>query len=300
MDNRQYQGLFESRIGTLSLRQRGKVRDVYEIDDEHLLIVTSDRLSAFDVVLPSPVPGKGAVLSKLSRFWFERTQDLIPNHLHLARRKLTEIITEESEYEALADRSVVVRKLDPLPIEAIVRGYIIGSGWKDYQSSGAVCGIRLPEGLQIADRLVAPIFTPSSKAAAGDHDENISMAEVAARIGETRAQQIRDVSLALYGRARDYAAKRGIIIADTKFEFGIDEKDRLVLIDEALTPDSSRFWPAAAWRPGHNPPSFDKQFIRDYLQGLGWDKQPPAPKLPDEIIARTAAKYREAQERLMG
>jgi phosphoribosylaminoimidazole-succinocarboxamide synthase len=292
--------LFESDIKGLSLQQRGKVRDMYEVDAQHLLIVTSDRISAFDVVLPTPVPGKGAVLTTLSNFWFERTRDLVPNHLQLARRDLADIIAGDSARAELETRAVVVRKMKPLPIEAIVRGYIIGSGWKDYQQDGAVCGIPLPAGLRLADRLETPIFTPSSKAAVGTHDENITMEEMTNRIGEQRTQQVRDISLALYRRARDYAADRGIIIADTKFEFGVDEEERLVLIDEVLTPDSSRFWPADAWKPGQNPPSFDKQFVRDYLQSLTWDKRPPAPDLPEDIIAKTAAKYREAQRRLMG
>ncbi|TCO76545.1 phosphoribosylaminoimidazole-succinocarboxamide synthase [Plasticicumulans lactativorans] len=285
-------------IDSLPLVYRGKVRDVYAIDAAHILIVATDRLSAFDVVLPTPVPGKGALLTAISNFWFARTRHIIRNHLDLATVSLEQALPDPAERARVAGQAVVARRLDPLPVEAIVRGYIIGSGWKDYQHTGAVCGVALPAGLRLAERLPEPIFTPSTKAAVGDHDENVSFEVIAARIGAARAAQVRDVSLALYREAAAYALTRGIIIADTKFEFGLGEGGELVLMDEALTPDSSRFWPADRYRSGSNPPSFDKQFVRDYLETLDWNKQAPGPALPEEILAKTAAKYREALTRL--
>lgn len=287
-------------VHSLPLLYRGKVRDLYTIDEQHMLMVASDRLSAFDVILPTAIPGKGAVLTAVSRFWFERTRAIIPNHLDLAGKTLEQALPDPLERARVADRAVVARRLRGLPVEAIVRGYLIGSGWKDYQSSGAVCGIALPAGLRLAERLPEPIFTPSTKAALGSHDENVSFAQIAARIGPQRAEQVREVSLRLYREAAEYALERGIIIADTKFEFGLDEQDRLVLMDEVLTPDSSRFWPVDEYQPGVNPPSFDKQFVRDYLETLDWNKQAPGPELPAEIVARTVAKYREALQRLTG
>ena len=289
-----------SDVHSLPLLYRGKVRDLYTIDEHHMLMVASDRLSAFDVILPTAIPGKGAVLTAVSRFWFERTRAIIPNHLDLAGKTLEQALPDPLERARVADRAVVARRLRGLPVEAIVRGYLIGSGWKDYQSSGAVCGIALPAGLRLAERLPEPIFTPSTKAALGSHDENVSFAQIAACIGPQRAEQVREVSLRLYREAAEYALERGIIIADTKFEFGLDEQDRLVLMDEVLTPDSSRFWPVDEYRPDINPPSFDKQFVRDYLETLDWNKQAPGPELPAEIVARTVAKYREALQRLTG
>jgi phosphoribosylaminoimidazole-succinocarboxamide synthase len=288
--------LYESTIKSLPLLARGKVRDIYGVGDEHLLIVTTDRLSAFDVVLPDPIPGKGAVLTAVSNFWFARTAELVPNHL--ANMPLEEVLPDPAERAEVEGRAVVVRKLRALPVEAIVRGYLIGSGWKDYQASGAVCGIALPPGLQLADRLPEAVFTPSTKADVGGHDINIDFNRVRELLGEGLAEQVRDVSLQIYTSCAAYALERGIIIADTKFEFGLDENDRLVLIDEVLTPDSSRFWPADSYRPGESPASFDKQYVRDYLETLDWDKTPPGPTLPAEVITNTAAKYREAQQRL--
>lgn len=287
-------------LHSLPLVYRGKVRDLYAVDDRHLLMVASDRLSAFDVVLPTPIPGKGAALTALSGFWFNRTRHIIPNHLHRAGITLEQALPNPGEHALVADRAMVVRHLHGLPVEAIVRGYLIGSGWKDYQRTGRVCGIQLPSGLQLAERLPEPLFTPSTKAALGEHDENVSFDRIASLIGAERAEQVRQVSLQLYQEAAAYALERGIIIADTKFEFGLDEQERLVLMDEALTPDSSRFWPAAAYQPGINPPSFDKQFVRDYLEGLDWNKQPPGPELPPEVVAGVSARYREALERLIG
>jgi len=288
--------LYESTIKSLPLLARGKVRDIYGVGDEHLLIVTTDRLSAFDVVLPDPIPGKGAVLTAVSNFWFARTADLVPNHL--ADIPLEEVLPDPAERAEVEGRAVVVRKLRALPVEAIVRGYLIGSGWKDYQASGAVCGIALPPGLQLADRLPEAVFTPSTKADVGGHDINIDFNRVSELLGEGLAEQVRDVSLQIYTNCAAYALERGIIIADTKFEFGLDENDRLVLIDEVLTPDSSRFWPADSYRAGESPASFDKQYVRDYLETLDWDKTPPGPTLPPEVITNTASKYREAQQRL--
>jgi phosphoribosylaminoimidazole-succinocarboxamide synthase len=292
------QPLFESTISSLHLRHRGKVRDIYDVDDRHLLIVTSDRLSAFDVVLPTPIPDKGRVLTALSNFWFDYTRGVVPNHL--ADLSLADVVPDPAERVAIEGQATVVRKLKTLPVEAIVRGYIIGSGWKDYQKTGAVCGIELPGGLRLADRLPEPIFTPSTKADVGAHDENIDFDRTVRLIGAELAEQVRDAALTVYARARDYAAERGIIIADTKFEFGLDDDGTLMLIDEALTPDSSRFWPADQYRPGENPPSYDKQYVRDYLESLGWDKKPPAPELPPEVVKKTSEKYREARDRLIG
>jgi phosphoribosylaminoimidazole-succinocarboxamide synthase len=261
-------------------------------------MVASDRLSAFDVILPTALPGKGAVLTAVSNFWFDRTRHMIPNHLQLAEKTLEQALPDLFERSRVAGRAVVARRLKGLPVEAIVRGYLIGSGWKDYRRSGMVCGIRLPEGLRLAERLPEPIFTPSTKAALGAHDENVSFEQIAATIGQELAEQVREISLRLYREAAEYALGRGIIIADTKFEFGLNGDGRLVLMDEALTPDSSRFWPVDGYQPGVNPPSFDKQFVRDYLETLDWDKQPPGPELPPEIVQKTVAKYREALERL--
>ena len=288
--------LFESNLRNLPLIGRGKVRDIYGVGDDHLLVVASDRLSAFDVVLPQPIPGKGEVLTRVSNFWFARTAALIPNHL--SGIPVAEIVTDPAERAQLGERAVVVRRLKPLPVEAIVRGYLIGSGWKDYQTSGAVCGIALPPGLVQADQLPTPIFTPSTKAEAGTHDENVDFAHTVDLLGAELAIQVRDASLRIYSECAAFALERGIIIADTKFEFGLDATGRLHLIDEVLTPDSSRFWPADEYRPGISPPSFDKQFVRDYLETLDWGKTAPGPDLPAEIIERTAAKYREAEQRL--
>jgi len=288
--------LYESRLKSLPLLARGKVRDIYAVGDDHLLIVTTDRLSAFDVVLPDPIPGKGAVLTAVANFWFERTRSLVPNHL--AGVPLATVLPDAQEREQVEGRAIVVRKLKALPVEAIVRGYLIGSGWKDYQATGSVCGIRLPEGLQLAERLPQAIYTPSTKAEVGGHDENVDFSRTESLLGADIAARVRDISLQLYSEAASYAKQRGIIIADTKFEFGLDEANELVLIDEALTPDSSRFWPQDEYRVGISPPSFDKQFVRDYLETLDWDKSPPGPSLPENIIRQTADKYREAFRRL--
>ncbi|MFZ4789448.1 MAG: phosphoribosylaminoimidazolesuccinocarboxamide synthase [Candidatus Competibacteraceae bacterium] len=289
-----------SEISSLPLIYRGKVRDLYAIDDRHLLMVASNRLSAFDVILPTAIPGKGAVLTAVSSFWFARSRSIIANHLQRAEKTLEEALPDPTERALVAGRAVVARRLNGLPVEAIVRGYLIGSGWKDYQRTGEVCGISLPERLRLAERLPEPIFTPSTKAALGSHDENVSFAAIVDQIGAALAEQVREVSLHLYREAADYALTRGIIIADTKFEFGLDEQGQLTLMDEALTPDSSRFWPADQYQAGVNPPSFDKQFVRDYLETLDWNKQPPGPELPLAIVERTVAKYREAQQRLTG
>ncbi len=290
--------LYETALTSLALQARGKVRDIYHIDDAHLLIVTTDRLSAFDVILPDPIPGKGRVLTAVSNFWFQRMRHIIPNHL--AGLKLEEAVTNPEECALLEGRAIVVRKLRPLPVEAVVRGYLTGSGWKDYQKTGAVCGISLPEGLQMAQQLPEPVFTPSTKAEQGTHDENIDFAIAAGLLGQSLAEQVRDVSLRIYREAASYALERGIIIADTKFEFGLDALGELYLIDEVLTPDSSRFWPVDEYRVGISPPSFDKQIVRDYLETLDWNKTPPGPRLPPEVLAKTAAKYREAENRLTG
>ena len=288
----------ESELSGLKLINRGKVRDIYEVDEDHLLIVASDRLSAFDVVLPQAIPGKGEVLTRVANFWFSRTRDVIANHL--SDRALAEVVPDPVERTLLGDRATVVRRLSPLPVEAIVRGYLIGSGWKDYQANGSVCGIPLPSGLRMADQLPQAIFTPSTKAAVGGHDENIDFSRTEELLGSQLAAQVRDASLKIYSECAAYALERGIIIADTKFEFGLDKQGRLHLIDEVLTPDSSRFWPADQYRPGTNPPSFDKQFVRDYLETLDWDKRPPGPMLPQPVIDKTAEKYREAEMRLTG
>ena len=289
--------LFESGIASLPRIGRGKVRDIYAVGDDKLLIVVSDRLSAFDVVLSDPIPDKGAVLTQMSNFWFEKLAHVVPNHLTGIDPE--SVVADEAERAQVRARSVVVKKLKPLPIEAVVRGYLIGSGWKDYRKTGKVCGIELPKGLEQAQKLPEPIFTPATKATEG-HDENISFEETVKLIGRPLAEKVREVAIRLYTEAADYAAGKGIIIADTKFEFGTDERSNLVLIDEALTADSSRFWPADSYRVGISPPSFDKQYVRDYLETLDWDKTPPAPKLPAEVIAKTSEKYREALERLTG
>ncbi len=290
------QPLFETNIDNLELIGRGKVRDIYAIDDAHMLIVTTDRLSAFDVVFDQPIPSKGALLTEVSNFWFSQTRDLIKNHL--TDLELSDYISED-DYAQLKSRSIVVRRLRTLPVEAIVRGYVIGSGWKDYQANGAICGIDLPAGLLQAAKLPEPIFTPSTKAEVGDHDINVGFDEVIAKIGVELANQIRDISIRLYQRAAEYALARGIIIADTKFEFGLDQNDQLVLIDEILTPDSSRYWPANEYQPGISPPSFDKQFLRDYLETLDWDKTPPAPAIPEDLIERTRQKYQQLRDILL-
>ncbi len=290
--------LFESSIPELPLLGRGKVRDIYGVDDDHLLIVTTDRLSAYDVILPDPVPGKGELLTQISLFWFSMMGDIIENQL--TELRVDDVIEDPELRAQLRGRSLVVKRLEPLPIEAVVRGYLIGSGWRDYQATGAVCGIDLPVGLEQADELPAPLFTPATKAEAGEHDVNISFAEVESLIGESLAARVRDVSTEIYERAREYARARGIIIADTKFEFGLDADGKLYLIDEVLTPDSSRFWPAASYRTGISPPSFDKQYVRDYLDTLDWDQTAPGPNLPAEVAARTAEKYREAFRLLTG
>jgi phosphoribosylaminoimidazole-succinocarboxamide synthase len=290
--------LFETTIQSLPLLHRGKVRDIYAVDEDKLLVVQTDRLSAFDVILPTPVPGKGRLLTALSSFWFERLEHIIPNHL---TGIAPESVVARNERGQVAGRAFVVKRLKPLPIEAIVRGYIVGSGWKDYQAAGAISGINLSQGLQQAARLPdGPIFTPSTKAAAGSHDENISFGEAEKLLGQDLAATVRDKAIELYAEAADYAIAKGIIIADTKFEFGQAETGTLYLIDEVLTPDSSRFWPADQYSPGHNPPSYDKQFVRDWLETQDWDKKPPAPALPSDVLAKTAKKYEEALRRLSG
>ena len=290
-------GLFETSIRSLPLVYRGKVRDSYAVGDDKLLIITTDRLSAFDVIMKQPIPDKGRVLNALSDFWFARLGHVVPNHL---TGIAPESVVTADEVEQVRGRAVVAMKLRPLPVEAVVRGYLIGSGWKDYRATGAVCGIALPPGLQMAQQLPQPIFTPAEKAELGQHDENISFAQVEARIGADLARQMRDVSLRLYAEASAYAATRGIIIADTKFEFGLDADGRMRLMDEVLTADSSRFWPADSYRVGTSPPSFDKQFVRDWLEAQPWDKAPPPPDLPADVIARSADKYREALLRITG
>ena len=290
--------VYRTALRGLERLHEGKVRDIYAVDAATLLIVTTDRLSAFDVVLPDPIPDKGRVLNGISNFWFARTQHLVPNHL--TGRALASVISAADERALLEGRAVIVRRLRALPIEAVVRGYLIGSGWKDYQASGQLCGIALPPGLALAAQLPQPLFTPATKAGPGAHDQNIAFGEVAALIGPDLAMAVRDTALRLYGFAAEHARHRGIIIADTKFEFGVDPEGRLTLIDEVLTPDSSRFWPADSYRPGLSPSSFDKQFVRDYLETLDWNKQAPGPRLPPEVIARTSEKYREALARLTG
>lgn len=290
--------LHESNLTSLKFLHRGKVRDLYEVDASHLLIVQTDRLSAFDVILPDPIPGKGEVLTAVSNFWFNKLRHVIPNHLSGIDPE--SVVKSDAEREQVRGRAFVTKKLKPLPIEAIVRGYLVGSGWKDYKKTGAVCGIALPAGLQEAQKLPQPLFTPSTKAAVGDHDENISFEQAVELLGRERAEEVKKATLALYTEAADYAATKGIIIADTKFEFGVDDAGRLYLIDEALTPDSSRFWPADQYQVGSNPPSFDKQFVRDWLEASGWDKHGPAPRIPQNVLQKTAEKYREAQLKLVG
>ncbi len=290
------EALFESVIPELPLIGRGKVRDIYSVDSDHLLIVTTDRISAYDIVLPDPVPTKGYVLTKISLFWFQMMADLVDNQL--TQRTVDDVITDPLVRRPLLDRSLVVKRLKPLPIEAVVRGYLIGSGWRDYQDTGQVCHISLPSGLPQAARLPQTIFTPASKAEAGSHDENISFDAVIDLIGVRLAERVRDVSIAIYTRAAEYALTRGIIIADTKFEFGLDDEGRLHLIDELITPDSSRFWPADGYETGISPPSFDKQYVRDYLDTLDWDKTAPGPELPADVLQQTSDKYQEALARL--
>jgi phosphoribosylaminoimidazole-succinocarboxamide synthase len=294
------QALYESSIKSLPLISKGKVRDIYAIGSDQLLMITTDRLSAFDVVMGEPIPGKGVVLNQMANFWFDKLSHVIPNHL---TGIAPESVVSESEVDQVKGRAIVTKRLKPIMVEAVVRGYLSGSGWKDYQATGSVCGIQLPDGLQNAQKLPEPIFTPAAKADVGEHDENISYVEVEARIGKELAAKIRDVSIRLYQEASKYAATKGIIIADTKFEFGLDEASNLVLMDEVLTADSSRFWPANSYQVGSNPPSFDKQFVRDWLEsalvnGQVWNKAAPAPKLPNDVIDKTAAKYREALETL--
>jgi phosphoribosylaminoimidazole-succinocarboxamide synthase len=288
--------LFESRIRGLKKVHQGKVRDIYDVDPEHLLIVTTDRLSAFDVVLPDPIPFKGEVLTRISEFWFGKTRHIVANQL--TQLRVEDVIPDRDERAQLAGRSMVVKKLSALPVEAVARGYLIGSGYKDYKAHGSICGISLPAGLQMADALPEPIFTPASKAPAGQHDENVDFDAIVKAVGREYAEEIRRITLALYVFAAAHARSRNIIIADTKFEFGTDKGGNLILIDEVLTPDSSRFWPMASYKPGISPPSFDKQFIRDYLESLHWNKKPPAPHLPPDIIARTSDNYRNALELL--
>ncbi|KGW92982.1 phosphoribosylaminoimidazolesuccinocarboxamide synthase [Burkholderia pseudomallei] len=289
--------LYESTLRSLSLLGRGKVRDNYALGNDKLLIVTTDRLSAFDVIMGEPIPNKGRVLNQMANFWFDRLAHIVPNHL---TGVAPETVVAADEVEQVKGRAVVVKRLEPILVEAVVRGYLAGSGWKDYQATGKVCGVELPAGLSNAQKLPEPIFTPAAKAEMGHHDENISFEETERRIGTELAATIRDISIRLYKEAADYAATRGIIIADTKFEFGLDEHGELFLMDEALTADSSRFWPADEYRVGTNPPSFDKQFVRDWLEAQNWNKAPPAPKLPDDVVAKTSAKYQEALERITG
>jgi phosphoribosylaminoimidazole-succinocarboxamide synthase len=288
--------LFESRIRGLKKIHQGKVRDIYDVDPDHLLIVTTDRLSAFDVVLPDPIPSKGEVLTRISEFWFDKTRHIVANQL--TALKVEDLVSDPGERAALAHRSMVVKKLAALPVEAVARGYLIGSGYKDYMARGSICGIALPSGLKMADALPEPIFTPASKAPAGRHDENVDFDAIVKTVGREHAESIRRITLALYQFAAAHARARRIIIADTKFEFGTDKAGNLILIDEVLTPDSSRFWPMASYKPGISPPSFDKQFVRDYLESLHWNKMPPAPHLPPDIIARTSENYRNALELL--
>lgn len=289
--------LHESNLSSLPLLHRGKVRDIYAVDDQHLLIVQTDRLSAFDVILPDPVPGKGQILTTLSNFWFDKLAHIIPNHLSGIAPE--QVVKTDADRAQIKGRAFVVKRLQPLPIEAIVRGYLVGSGWKEYKKSGSVCGIKLPLGLQEAQQLPQPLFTPSTKAVAGEHDENISFKQVVSLLGEACANEVSAAALALYTQAAEYASTKGIIIADTKFEFGVDDTGKMYLIDEALTPDSSRFWPAESYRVGSNPPSFDKQFVRDWLEASGWNKQAPAPQVPVEVLQKTSDKYQEALRRLM-
>ncbi len=290
------QSLHTSHITSLPLLHQGKVRDIYDIDERHMLIVTTDRISAFDVVMPTPIPGKGRILNEVTNFWLDKLAHIVPNHK--SSMTLEQALPDAAEREPVADHAMVVRKLKALPVEAIVRGYLIGSGWKDYQTNGSVCGIALPAGLRMADRLPEAIYTPSTKADVGAHDENINYTQTETLLGRELSAQVRDISLQLYREAADYALERGIIIADTKFEFGLDENGALTLIDEVLTPDSSRFWPVEDYQPGSSPVSFDKQFVRDYLESLDWNKTAPGPELPDEIVTKTAEKYEQAKRLL--
>lgn len=289
--------LHTSHIKSLPLLHSGKVRDIYDIDEQYMLIVTTDRISAFDVIMPTPVNGKGIILNQVTQFWMDKLSHIIPNQM--CDLKLEDVLPDDAERAEVANHAMIVKKLKALPVEAIVRGYIIGSGWKDYQATGTVCGIELPANLQLADKLPLAIYTPSTKAAVGSHDENIDYNQSKELLGEDIARQIRDVSLQLYKEAADYALQRGIIIADTKFEFGLDNNDQLTLIDEVLTPDSSRFWPESEYQPGSSPVSFDKQFVRDYLETLDWNKTAPGPDLPDSIVTKTAEKYEYAKKLLM-
>lgn len=289
----------KSPIHSLPLIHKGKVRDTHEIDSKHLLIVTTDRLSAFDVILPTPIPEKGRILTQMANFWFNHLQSIIPNHLSDLR--LEDVLPDPLERAPIQNQAIVVKRMTPLPIEAIVRGYLIGSGWKDYQATGTISGIRLPTDMRLAEALPEPIFTPSTKAQPGEHDTNITLKEVEQLIGVDLTEQVRSISLSLYQKAALWAESRGILIADTKFEFGLDPQDgTLTLIDEVLTPDSSRFWPIEDYEPGHNPPSFDKQFVRDYLETLHWNKKAPGPELPMEIVEQTTQRYEEALQRLLG
>ena len=289
--------LHTSHIKSLPLLHSGKVRDIYDIDEQHMLIVTTDRISAFDVIMPTPIAGKGIILNQVTQFWMDKLSHIIPNQM--CDLKLEDALTDATERAEVSDHAMIVKKLKALPVEAIVRGYIIGSGWKDYQATGAICGIQLPENLQLADKLPEAIYTPSTKAAVGAHDENIDYTQSKDLLGEDIARQVRDVSLRLYKEAADYALQRGIIIADTKFEFGLDKDGQLTLIDEVLTPDSSRFWPEDEYHPGSSPVSFDKQFVRDYLETLDWNKTAPGPELPNSIVTKTAEKYEYAKKLLM-
>jgi phosphoribosylaminoimidazole-succinocarboxamide synthase len=289
--------LHESNLSSLPLLHRGKVRDLYAVDEKHLLIVQTDRLSAFDIILPDPIPGKGALLTSLSNFWFNKLAHVIPNHL--SNIKPEDVVQTEADRAQIKDRSFVVKRLKALPIEAIVRGYLVGSGWKEYRKTGTVCGIQLPAGLKEAQQLPQPLFTPSTKAAVGEHDENISFDQTVSLLGKDRAEEVQKASVDLYIQAAEYAATKGVIIADTKFEFGVDETGKLYLIDEVLTPDSSRFWPAESYKAGSNPPSFDKQFVRDWLELSGWNKHAPAPQIPKDVLKKTADKYNEAMSRLI-
>ena len=289
-------GLHTSSLTSLPLHYRGKVRDIYSIDNEHWLIIATDRVSAFDVILPNVIPGKGKLLTQLALFWFDKMADVVPNHL--ADLALEDVLTDAEERQQALGRSMIVKKLEPLPIEAVVRGYLIGSGWMDYQQTGAVCGLGLPTGLKQADKLPELLFTPATKAALGDHDENISFEQVVDTIGEDMAEQVRSISMRLYSSAAAHALERGIIIADTKFEFGLNANRELTLMDEILTPDSSRFWEQSTWQPGTSPASFDKQYVRDYLETLDWDKTDPGPELPESVIVGSLARYQEAIDRL--
>lgn len=290
--------LLKTNIPSLKLLHQGKVRDIYDVDEKHILMVSSDRLSAFDVILPTGIENKGAMLTQMANFWFEKLKEVVPNHL--TGIEPGSVVNTEEEKSQLINRAVVVKKLTPLPIEAIVRGYLVGSGWKEYQAKGTVCGIPLPQGLQLADKLPEPIFTPSSKADIGEHDENISIAQVEALIGKDMTAQVAKVAIELYSQAAAFALTKGIIIADTKFEFGLDDKGVLHVMDEVLTPDSSRFWPLDTYKVGSNPPSYDKQFVRDWLESIGWDKSPPAPALPADVAKKTSEKYNEVYTKLTG